>query len=176
VLCINCGRSPTALQKNVLVNKIKKFVERGGWLITSDWALAPYLTEAFPGFVTEVVPRKRQTDTTIEVENRSRNSPLLREVFGSKVRARWWLEEASKFVGTKGSRVKVLVYSEDMKRRYGSGVVAAEFRPRRGRVLHLMGHFYQKDGNHAGVVAMHRLIFNFLQERFPAAARDEEPE
>ena len=56
-----------------------------------------------------------------------------------------------------------------LKQRFGSGNVAVEFRPKRGRVLHLMGHFYQKDGNHAGVVAMHRLIFNFLQERFPGA-------
>ena len=172
-LCINCGRTPTSLQRSILVNKVKKFVEGGGWLITSDWALAPYLTEAFPGYVTEIVPRKRQVDTTVAVEESVSNSPLLRDVFGRRknVKTMWWLEEASKFVGTKGSRVKVLVRSDDMKQRYGSGKVAVEFRPRRGRVLHLMGHFYQKDGNHAGVVAMHRLIFNFLQERFPGVSR-----
>jgi len=178
VLCLNCGRSPTALQKNVLVKKIKAFVERGGWLITSDWTLAPYLTSAFPGFVEEVMPRKRQTDTTVVVEERQRGSPLLRDVFGRRSRTVWWLEEASKFVGVKSkTRVKVLVYSADMKQRYGSGIVAVTFRPRRGRVLHLMGHFYQKDGNHAGVVAMHRLIFNFLQERFPqTGGAQSEPE
>ena len=80
---------------------------------------------------------------------------------------RWWLEEASKFVGTKGSRTEVLVHSEEMRKKFGSGVVVAQFRPsRNGRVLHLIGHFWQKDGNHAGVVAMQRLIINYLDQRF----------
>ena len=108
----------------------------------------------------------------MEVGPVRRNSPLLEGVFSARTKTRWWLEEASKFVGTKGNRVRVLVDSEDMRKRYGSRAVVVEFKPsRNGRVLHLMGHFYQKDGNHAGVVAMHRLIFNFLRERFPVRAR-----
>jgi hypothetical protein len=175
VLCINCGRSPSSLQRAPLVNKVKKFAKDGGWVITSDWALAPYLTEAFPGFVTEITPRRRQTDTTVEVAAVRQNSPLLEGVFASRSKTRWWLEEASKFVGTKGNRVRVLVDSDEMRKRYGSRAVVVEFKPsRNGRVLHLMGHFYQKDGNHAGVVAMHRLIFNFLRERFPIRAANGE--
>jgi hypothetical protein len=30
-----------------------------------------------------------------------------------------------------------------------------------------LGHFWQEDGNLAGLVAMHRLVLNFLQEKFP---------
>ena len=54
----------------------------------------------------------------------------------------------------------------EMKQEYGANAVVVEFKPGRGRVLHLLGHFYQEDGNRAGVVAMHRLIVNFLMERF----------
>ena len=171
VLCLNCGRTPTPLQKSVLVNKVRAFAKNGGWIISSDWALTPYLTEAFPGYIREVVPKKRQTDTTVEIDATQRNSPLLKDVFRnsrtSGSTTRWWLEEASKFVGTKGSRTEVLVHSEEMRKKFGSGVVVAHFRPsRNGRVLHLIGHFWQKDGNHAGVVAMQRLIINYLDQRF----------
>jgi len=172
VLCLNCGRTPTPLQKGVLVNKVKKFVKDGGWLISSDWALSPYLTEAFPDYVREITPRRRQLDTTVEVRPRAANSPLIEGVFARRMRTRWWLEEASKFVDPRAGKVNVLISSPDMKRRYGSGVVAIEFRPsRKGRVVHLLGHFYQKDGNRAGVVGMHRIILNFLQERFQGDER-----
>jgi len=180
ILCLNCGRSPTPLQKNVLVNKVRKFAKSGGWIISSDWALAPYLTEAFPSHIREFTPKKRQTDTTITVSATKANSPLLRDVFArtrsGEATTRWWLEEASKFFSTKGSRTEILVRSEEMRKLYGSGAVVVTFRPaRNSRVLHLMGHFWQKDGNHAGVVAMQRLIINFLDARFgkaPSVAAD----
>ncbi|MHC4938218.1 MAG: FHA domain-containing protein [Planctomycetota bacterium] len=173
VLCINCGRAPTPLQKNVLVNKIRKFVNRGGWLITSDWALAPYLTEAFPQFVREIPASRRQPDTTVEVRPKANASPLIEGVFARRTRTRWWLEEASKFVGRRGSKVNVLIDSPEMKQNYGSGLVAIEFKPsKEGRVIHLIGHFFQKDGNRAGVVGMHRLILNFLKQRFMGKVGD----
>jgi len=176
ILCLNCGRSPTPLQKNVLVNKVRKFAKSGGWIISSDWALAPYLTEAFPSHIREFTPKKRQTDTTVTVSATKANSPLLKEVFArsrsGEATTRWWLEEASKFFSVRGSRTEILVRSEQMRKLYGSGAVVATFRPaRNSRVLHLMGHFWQKDGNHAGVVAMQRLIINFLDARFSKGPR-----
>ncbi|MHC4409970.1 MAG: FHA domain-containing protein [Planctomycetota bacterium] len=167
VVCINCGRSPTPLQKNILVNKVKAFAKKGGWVITSDWALAPYLTEAFPQYVHEIPAARRQPDTTVEVRAKAAQSPLIEGVFARRTRTRWWLEEASKFVGRRGNKVQVLIDSPEMKQTYGSGLVAIAFKPsRNGRVIHLIGHFFQKDGNRAGVVGMHRLILNVLKERF----------
>ena len=61
----------------------------------------------------------------------------------------------------------MLIDSDEMAQRYRSGIVAASCRPsRKGRVVHMLGHFFQKDGNRAGVVGMHRLILNFLLEKF----------
>jgi hypothetical protein len=167
VLCINCGRSPTPLQKNILVNKVKAFAKKGGWVITSDWAIAPYLTEAFPQFVHEVPAARRQPDTTVEVRAKATQSPLIEGVFARRTRTRWWLEEASKFVARRGTKVQILIDSPEMRKTYGSGLVAIAFKPSRsGRVIHLIGHFFQKDGNRAGVVGMHRLILNVMKERF----------
>jgi hypothetical protein len=55
-----------------------------------------------------------------------------------------------------------------MRKRYGAHVVAFRFEYGDGVVLHLLGHFYQKDGNRRGLVAMHRLINNVILARVRA--------
>ena len=167
VLCINCGRSPSPLIEEVLVENVAKFAKAGGWVIGSDWALAPYLTGAFPKYIKEYRPRRSQPDTTVDVKPKGRTSPLIEGVFADKQRTRWWIEDSSKFVAPAGGKVSVLIHSDEMRERWGNGNIAVEFRPsKKGRVIYLMGHFFQKDGNRAGVVGMHRLVLNFLLERF----------
>ncbi|MHC4957176.1 MAG: FHA domain-containing protein [Planctomycetota bacterium] len=165
VIIANCARQPERRKRNELASRIKRFVNRGGWFVSSDWALEPYLTIAWPTYVQKIDrPKKRQPDTTVVVDQ-AMQSPLLKGVFARRQQTRWWLEESSIFFRA-GSKAHVLVGSAEMKQEYGANAVVVEFKPGRGRVLHLLGHFYQEDGNRAGVVAMHRLIVNFLMERF----------
>ncbi len=170
LLCINCGHQPPQAKRAKLVAKIKSFVKRGGWVVTSDWALDPYITMAWPHIVEVARVRKHQVDTTVEV-SAVRSSPLLVGVFTKRVRSRWWLEEASKFFKLKSRDAHVLVESREMDRRYGASPIAFEFEDR-GRVVHLMGHFYQKDGNRQGLVGMHRLVINLIRERFQKSRRE----
>jgi len=166
LLCIDCGKRPYGIEAKKLVARVKEFILAGGWVITSDWSVDPYLTEGFPDRVQRQKPTRRQLDTTIEVEPARGGSPLLEGVFQSRARSEWWLEDTSTFFKVTRGKVHVLIVSRDMKRRYGWRVVAFEFRAGRGRAMHLLGHFYQKDGNKLGLVGMHRLIINFLLERF----------
>lgn len=166
VICANCARKPTSrTDAKRLADKIERFVRNGGWFISSDWSIEPYLTLGWPEVVRVVPPKRRQTDTTISVEPAT-STPLLRTMFARKQRTRWWLEETSTFFKVT-SKANVLVRSSDMLTRFGAATVVFEFRSGRGRALHLLGHFWQEDGNLAGLVAMHRLVLNFLQERFP---------
>ena len=167
MLCLNCDQHPPPAQRKELVDKVRDFVRRGGWLITSDWAVDPYLTAGFPDKVLRVVRKRRnQPDTTITVR-RQESSPLLDGVFPRRSVTEWWLEDASFMVEVNDRLVDVLIVSDDMKRRFGGHAVAFTWREKQGRVLHLLGHFYQKDGNRSGLVAMQRLIVNYLRERFP---------
>ena len=166
VICANCARKPTSrADAKKLADKIERFVRNGGWFISSDWAIEPYLTLGWPEVVRVVPPKRRQTDTTISVEPAT-STPLLRTVFAHKQRTRWWLEETSTFFKVT-SKANVLIRSPEMLTRFGAGAVVFEFKSGRGRALHLLGHFWQEDGNLAGLVAMHRLVLNFLQEKFP---------
>ncbi len=168
VLCFNCSRKPEDENRDRYAERVRDFVARGGWIVTSDWAVDPYVTHTWRGFVQTVDTKKRQPDTTIAVHPTHADSPLLRGVFAAREHARWWIEETSTLVQVDPRKVDVLVTSDDMLQRFGAAVVALEFHPakRSGKVLHLVGHFYQKDGNRVGLVAMHRLILNFLRERF----------
>jgi len=166
ILFINCARKPAPLQQNKLAELVKQYLYRGCWVVTSDWSVEPYLTRAFPMHVDKAEVRGSQRDTTIAVRP-VENDPLLAGVFPRRGESAWWLEDSSTMVRVT-DRVQVLVRSEDMSRRYGSDVVAFKFAYGKGLVVHLLGHFYQKDGNRRGLVAMHRLINNLIIERVKA--------
>jgi len=164
LLFINCGRKPAQPQRRKLISIVKAFVSRGGWVVTSDWSIDPYITGCFPDRVRVVQTKRRQPDTTVAVRPMMQDS-LLRGVFSARARSTWWLEETSTMISVSGN-VDVLVASEEMQRRYGAKVVVFRLRYGRGRVLHLLGHFFQKDGNRMGLVGMHRLINNVILECF----------
>jgi hypothetical protein len=166
MICINCARQVPEDKRRKIVPRIKDFVQAGGWIITSDWAIEPYLTMGFPGHVRMRDKTRHQPDTVVTVRQTS-TSPILDGVFSRRARTDWWLEETSTMFDVTPGKVNVLIVSEDMQQRFGSRVVAFDFLSGRGRVLHLLGHFYQKDGNKMGIVGMHRLILNYLIERFP---------
>ncbi|MGH7162335.1 MAG: FHA domain-containing protein [Planctomycetota bacterium] len=172
IIFINCGRRPVAPEgRRRAAAKVKSFVDSGGWLVTSDWAIEPYLTEGFSGRVAVFDHKRNQRNTSVAVEATAIDNPLLRQVFPPRVSSRWWLEDSSTmFRVLDGDLVKTLVRSAELQERFGARDVVIEFGSGKGRVLHLLGHFYQRheSGNREGVVSMHRLVLNFVLERFSA--------
>jgi hypothetical protein len=166
LLFINCARKPSPAHSRRLGELVKKMLSRGCWVVTSDWAVEPYLTAAFPLLVQVAGKDRSQRDTTVVVEPVA-DDPLLAGVFTMRGESTWWLEDSSTMVNV-SDRVSVLIASEEMRRNYGSRVVAFRFAHGKGVVVHLLGHFYQKDGNRRGLVAMHRLINNVILERVAA--------
>jgi hypothetical protein len=166
LLFVNCARRPPPAQCPKIAETVKRFLSRGCWVVTSDWAVDPYVTLAFPTHVHVGAREKTQRDTTVSVEPCG-SDMLLTGVFPRGGDSAWWLEDSSTMV-TVTDKATTLVESDDMQRRYGSRVVAFKFAYGSGIVLHLVGHFYQKDGNRRGLVAMHRLLNNVILERVEA--------
>jgi len=166
VLFVNCSNKPPPAQAGKLAEIVKRLLARGCWVVTSDWSIEPYLT-AFPGFVQAIGTQRSQRDTTVMVEPVG-DDRLLEGVFVRGHDSSWWLEDSTTMVRIVGDRATALITSEDMKQRYGSNVVALKFEYGAGLVVHLVGHFYQKDGNLHGLIAMHRLITNLIVARVRA--------
>jgi len=158
MLFINCHRNRPYFKPD----RFRAFVESGGWVMTSDWAVKPFLTVTFPKLVWEVDPKGHQRDTNVLVEAVHPGHPLCEGAFPGGTKVLWWLEDTSFFFNVAASRAEILVRSAEAKKRFGSSRVAFTARVGRGRVLHIMGHFYQRRGNVEGLASMHRMILNFI--------------
>ena len=135
LLIVNCG----ARIDRSRLPAIRDFVGRGGYLLSTDWALDGFLANTFPGYIrwNKGVNRTDIYDSRV-IGN---DSPLYRGL----VRHAWWkLDESSHLVAvSKPQSVKILVQSarlagEDPSRQ---GIMACAFPFGKGYVLHMVGHF-----------------------------------
>ena len=133
------------------IEKIRKFVNAGGYLYTTDWALKGVVQKAFPGFVAH--NGVETSNDVVEVQVGETSNNLLKHLTLSKENPKWWLESSSypiKVLAT--DKVDVLVTSKEMKSRYGQAAIAVHFRYGDGQVLHIASHFFLQQNQTRTVV------------------------
>jgi hypothetical protein len=135
-LMVNCpGRVP-----DQGVALVRDFVRRGGYLVTTDWALL-LTARAFPGTIR--YNSRATSNDVVAVHVHDGNEPLLQHVKVLKDQPRWWLESSSYPIQVLDPhRVRVLMSSDEMKKKYGEGAVVVAFKEGDGKVLHMTSHFY----------------------------------
>ncbi|MFM8979309.1 MAG: hypothetical protein ACKOSS_02425, partial [Planctomycetia bacterium] len=162
----NCGNDPPQRVIDRVAGPLRSFVERGGFLFTSDWVVAHVLGRAFGEYVGTHGTAAGLPELVVDIRPGPgmATHPLLEGVFHEGVQGRWWLETKSvDCVVKKPDVVEVLIESPELKRTHKlSSAVAVTFPHGQGRVLHVVGHYDQEEGNVAGVVAVQRLALNFL--------------
>jgi hypothetical protein len=123
------------------VKKLRDFVEAGGFLFTTDWAVQNVIEPAFPETIRYT--RKPTRDDVVAIEILKPEHLFLTHVLTRHDRHLWWLENQSYPVEVLDRRrVETLIKSEEMKRKYGASPVAVTFPAGRGRVVHIVSHFY----------------------------------
>lgn len=123
------------------IDRVRKFVNAGGYLYTTDWALVQVVQKAFPGFV-EFNGRPTGNDV-VAVQVAQTENNLLKHLTLSKDDPKWWLESSSYPIRIlKKDKVDVLITSREMQSRYGEAPIAVHFRYGDGQVLHIASHFY----------------------------------
>lgn len=140
ILIVDCaGNVP-----HDVLETIRKFVQKGGYLLTTDWALEGCLQKAIPGFVEwngDNTRESRVVDAYI-----ASNDPSL--TAGTVSRAHWKLDKKCQLMRVINPGVEVIAASVQLKTddSSGRGILAATFQYGKGRVLHLVGHFdYNSD-------------------------------
>ena len=165
VIFVNCTNERPSRGTN---SRLREYVKRGGYLLSTDWGIENVLKHAFEGYLRPLMDKGRNVITPNEViairpARGNERHFLLNGTTLGRGTAKWWLEESSyPFRVLKKGSVDVLLESDDLMQRYGASPVAVTFRFGEGRVLHLLGHFYQKEGNLRGTFSTQRLIANFL--------------
>lgn len=153
---------------NALVDNVRKFVESGGYLFSSDWGIS-ILERAFPGSVKNggmIGPR------TVSLRPRPGvKSPLLDEVFytgpkNTTVVSRkliWEIDSGSYAVKVERTTVDVLAEAAELQK---NNAIAVSFGPEKGtgKVLHVLSHF-DRQATRQGDYALQNLLLNFLMDR-----------
>jgi len=150
-----------------IAEKVGKWSHEGGYVFSTDWALENLIEKAFPRTIRPIRVRGNQIKGTPEmvvgVSAKLKHHFFLRGTGLEKNDAEWWLEDSTYPVRiVRSEMVEVLVESPVLKKKFGSGAVAVTFRWGQGRVVHVMGHYFQKEGNLRGTFAMQKIITNFL--------------
>lgn len=136
LLVVNC---PGELPEEDL-RRVRGFVEAGGSLFTTDWALRHVLEPAFPGVL--AFNERPTRDDVVRIEVADHENPFLRGVMEPGEDPLWWLEASSYPIRVLDPSVEVLIRSRELEERYGEAAVAVLFRFGRGEVFHLISHYY----------------------------------
>ena len=117
------------------------FVESGGFLFTTDWALKHIIEPAFPGYIK--YNGRSTADEVVRVEILSEEDPFLKSLIGENDDPQWWLEGSSYPIRVLDKEnVEVLVKSKDIKQRYDDSAVFVSFDHGKGKIYHMISHFY----------------------------------
>lgn len=137
VIFINC---PGKLSRKG-IGQIHQFVEAGGFLVTTDWALRHVIEPAFPGLMR--YNDKPTRDDVVRIEIREGGNRFLEGLVSPGEDPQWWLEGSSYPIEILDQKnVEVLITSKEMAERYGEAPIAVTFNFGLGSVFHLVSHYY----------------------------------
>ena len=137
VVFVNC---PGNLSRNG-VTKIRQFVEEGGFLVTTDWALKHVIEPAFPGIMR--YNQQPTKDDVVRIEIQDGGHKFLEGLMSSDEDPQWWLEGSSYPIEILDKeKVEVLITSKEMKEKYGEAPIAVTFKHGEGTVFHIVSHYY----------------------------------
>lgn len=168
----NCGELmvPPRLRPK-LHAALREFVRGGGYLFTTDWAISTIVEPCFPGYLKSQAGQHTIPEMVTDVRpaDGARDHPFLEHVFDEgATKMTWWLENSSFDVQVADKqKVEVLLEAPALGRMPGSrsNIVAATFPYGRGRVLHLLGHYFQQKGSVAGAAGAQFIALNFVKMR-----------
>ena len=128
IVLVNCPGD------NIHCRTIANFVSNGGWLVTTDWALDRVIETAFPRTIKQ---SGRTCDDIVSIT--PCNSQITKGVIEN---SQFWLEASSHTISiTDPDVIKVLIKSDEMKKKYNSEVIMVGFNWGKGKVFHSISHF-----------------------------------
>jgi hypothetical protein len=169
VLVFDCEGDLDQALRGADAKALAGFVERGGYLFTSDWGLAEEIQPALPGFV-GVGPTMPEEPFAVKIQpaRGAEKHPYLRDVFPEnpyeRAKMKWTIDNSA-FAIKLTPKATALVESPELGARFGSPAVAVTFRYGQGAVLHVMGHFKMQKDEKGDGFALQQLLVNFIVEK-----------
>lgn len=161
--------------------KISEYVTmKGGWLMTTDWALKHIVEPIFPGYIRW--NNAKTADAVVACQINEPDHPFLDGVVSEiqqdkwqkkakntkKNEFRWWLETKSFPIQVLNpAEVNVLISSWKIKEKWGGAPVLCYFNYGKagGRVIHMISHTHLQKGGAKGKYASALILTNILDEK-----------
>ncbi|MDP1829038.1 MAG: hypothetical protein Q8L48_37595 [Archangium sp.] len=142
VVMVNC----TGVMSQASLDRLKRFVTAGGFLYTTDHAVANVVQKLFPNTIAWTGGSTQQEVVPVRIHGTDEDRGLLNSL-GGNAKELWQTAGGGypvKVLDPK--RVTVLMDSPVAEKKYGSGIVAVRFRWEDGQVIHVTGHFATQPG------------------------------
>ena len=137
IIFINCPGNVTSKGLRNLVT----FVEKGGFLFTTDWALRHVIEPGFPGYIR--YNNRPTNDEVVRVDILAEEDPFLQSLIGPNDDPQWWLEGSSYPIEILNHKeVDILIKSKEIEKKYGESAVFVTFDYGKGKIYHMISHFY----------------------------------
>ena len=137
IIFINC---PGNVSSKGLRNLVT-FVEKGGFLFTTDWALRHVIEPGFPGYIR--YNNRPTNDEVVRVDILAEEDPFLQSLIGPNDDPQWWLEGSSYPIEILNHKeVDILIKSKEIEKKYGESAVFVTFDYGKGKIYHMISHFY----------------------------------
>lgn len=134
---VNCAGSK--LNRTGLTH-IRDYVESGGKLVTTDWAVEHVIQPLFPGTIRRHGSRTTG-DEVVEVEPPGDLGAVLLGITEQGLKPKWWLESQSYPIEIDNpAAISVILTSAEMEKRHGTPYIAVAFPYGKGAVLHFVSH------------------------------------
>ena len=141
IVFVNCpgsGIPPAGLRR------LAAFVQSGGTLVTTDWALKYVIEPAFPGVLAyNGLSTCGGPNECVRIRVADPEDPVVQGLTDTGEDPVWWLEPSSFPVRVLDpERVQVLIDSDEMAARYNDRPILVRFSAGAGVVYHMVSHYY----------------------------------
>jgi hypothetical protein len=154
ILIINCPGEISG--KNA--KRIRKFVENGGFLISTDWALEYLIERTFPN---TIAYNGSVSGGTVKLRIVNNTHPFTKSLQGTPT---WEIDAASHRIRVLGRKAEVLAVSEGgLVKKNDPLIVSFEWGS--GRVLHMISHVYLQSVTLQDTFASAMLLSNVMENK-----------
>lgn len=157
-------------KKPPLAVRLKKYVQEGGYLVTTGKCLDTIIADLFPDTI--IYDKKEIKGGAFKGEFSNLNHPFISGATKKKA-LKFWLEDKTHPIKKVDSEVEDIFFSKKLEKKYGSGAVVVSFNYGEGTIVHILPKLHPSKSNEQGHYIGAYILSNILDEALTKAIPDE---
>ena len=157
-------------KKAALADRFKKYIEEGGYLVTTARCLDTIIADLFPDIIG--YDKTEMKGGAFKGEISSLDHPFIRGATKKKA-LKFWIEDKSHPIKKVKPGMQELVTSKKLEKKYGSGALIVALNHGSGMIVHMLPKLHPSRSNENGHYVSAYILSNILDEAVTKAIPDE---